>query len=155
MIFDVLENHTLYTAIGYNLSSAFKFLLETDLMALPVGRIELDGDRMYAIVQEYPTRLAEGGFWESHRNYIDVQYICRGREQMGVASLKSMTLGDYSPEKDFQAMADLKIGIGNTIEVNSGQFVVFFPGDAHKPGLSVASEPELVKKIVVKVKISL
>lgn len=153
MIFDVLENHVLYAGTGYNLKTAFNFLLGTDLGALPVGRIELDGDRVFVMVQEYLTRPALEGFWESHRKYIDVQYVCHGREQMGFASLRSMTLGEYSPEKDFQAMSDLKIGIGNAIEVNAGQFVVFFPGDAHKPGLSVASEPELVKKIVVKVKL--
>ena len=153
MIFDVLENHSLYTAMGYNFSPAFKYLLETDLAGLPVGRIDLDGDRLYALVQEYMTKPAVGGFWESHRKYIDIQYVCRGREQMGFASLRSMTLGEYVPEKDFQAMADLKIGIGNTIEVNSGQFAVFFPGDAHKPGISVGPEPESVKKIVFKVKL--
>ena len=153
MIFDVLENHYLYTPIGYNLSAAFNFLLESDLAALPVGRTDLDGDRLYAMVQEYMTKPAVEGFWESHRKYIDVQYVYRGREHMGFANLRSMTLGEYNPEKDFQPMADLKISLGNTVEVNAGQFVVFFPGEAHKPGLSVVPEPELVKKVVVKVKL--
>lgn len=41
--------------------------------ALPVGRMELDGDNPSALVQEYVTKLAEKGLWEIHRKYIDVQ----------------------------------------------------------------------------------
>ena len=153
MIFDTLENHGLYASMGYNLSAAFKFLLESDLAALPVSRLELDGDRMYAMLQEYTTKPPSEGFWEAHRKYIDVQYVIRGREHMGFANLKSMELGEYVSEKDFQPMRNINTGVGNTIEVCSGQFVVFFPGDAHKPGISAGQAVESVKKIVVKVKL--
>ena len=113
-----------------------------------MGRVDIDGDRLYALVQEYQTRPAEQGLWEAHRRYIDVQYIVSGRERMGVANIHTMQLGEYVMEKDFQPMT----GTGNDIEVFPGSFIIFFPEDGHMPGLKV-NEPERVKKVVLKVKI--
>jgi biofilm protein TabA len=146
MIFDLLENHARYTGLGPNLAAAFDYLVNTDLAALKPGRINLQGDALYVLVQEYTTKPAEQGLWEAHRRYIDVQYIFSGRERMGFAHLSTMQLGEYVPERDFQPMT----GSGNQIDVFAGAFVIFHPEDAHMPGLAVTI-PEPVKKIVVKV----
>jgi YhcH/YjgK/YiaL family protein len=148
MIFDSLENRARYRGLSYNLPAALQFLAENDLAALPVGRKDLDGNSLYLVVQESMTRPREQGKWEAHRKYIDIQYIARGEERMGFANLSTMQLGEYFPEKDFQAMT----GIGNHVDVSVGSFAIFFPEDAHMPGLCVDT-PKLVKKIVLKVKI--
>jgi YhcH/YjgK/YiaL family protein len=148
MIFDTLDNHARYTGLGYNLPTALNFLLENDLMSLPIGRIDINGDNLYVLVQEYVTKPIEQGVWESHRKYIDVQHIVSGTERMGIANLGTMQLGEYTPEKDFQPMS----GIGNHLDVFAGSFVIFFPDDAHMPGLQV-HQPELIRKVVVKVRI--
>jgi YhcH/YjgK/YiaL family protein len=148
MIFDTLDNHARYAGLGYNLPAALKFLLENDLTSLPPGRMDIDGDNLYALVQEYVTKPAEQGMWEAHRKYIDVQYIVSGQERMGVANLRTMQLGEYVPEKDFQPMR----GRGNYLDVFAGSFVIFFPEDGHMPGLCV-NAPEAVRKVVLKVKI--
>jgi biofilm protein TabA len=146
MIFDLLANHTRYTGLGPNLAAAFDFLANTNLAALKPGRIDLKGEALYVLVQEYTTKPAEQGLWEAHRRYIDVQYILSGHERMGFAQLSTMQLGDYVPERDFQPMS----GSGHTLDVFPGAFVIFHPQDAHMPGLAV-NIPEPVKKIVVKV----
>jgi YhcH/YjgK/YiaL family protein len=110
--------------------------------------MDIDGDNLYALVQEYVTKPVEQGVWEAHRRYIDVQYMVSGTERMGVANLRVMRLGEYSAEKDFQPM----IGTGNFLDVFAGAFVIFFPEDAHMPGLQ-ASQPEFIRKVVLKVKI--
>jgi YhcH/YjgK/YiaL family protein len=148
MIFDTLDNHARYVGLGYNLPAAMKFLLENDLTSLPPGRMDLNGDNLYVLVQEYNTKPAEQGMWEAHRKYIDVQYMVSGQERMGVANLRTMQLGEYVTEKDFQPMS----GRGNHLDVFAGSFVIFFPEDAHMPGLCV-NAPESVKKVVLKVKI--
>lgn len=146
MIFDTLENALRYGGLGSGLPAALKYLLETDLASLPVGRIDLDEDRLYVLVQEYATKPVAQGKWEAHRRYIDVQYLASGRERMGFANLGTLQLGEYHPEKDFQALS----GTGNYVEVLAGAFVIFFPEDAHMPGLCV-DQPEPVRKIVLKV----
>lgn len=146
MIFDTLEHALRYAELGSGLPAAMKYLLETDIASLPVGRINLDGDRLYVLVQEYETKPPEQGKWEAHRRYIDVQYVASGRERMGFANLGTMQLGEYHPEKDFQALS----GAGNQVDVFAGAFVIFFPEDAHMPGLCV-DQPEPVRKVVLKV----
>lgn len=148
MIFDTLNHSARYAVLESKLGAALKFLHETDLTALPVGRIEIDGDNLYALVQEYNTKPVEQGMWEAHRRYVDVQYVLRGQERMGFASLENMVLGEYIPEKDFLPMS----GKGNFVDVFAGAFVIFFPQDGHMPGLCVDT-PEPVRKIVLKVKV--
>jgi YhcH/YjgK/YiaL family protein len=148
MIFDTLDNHARYEGLGNNLPAALKFLLENDLTSLPPGRMDIDGGNLYALVQEYFTRPAEQGVWEAHRRYIDVQYMVSGQERMGVANLRTMQLGEYVSEKDFQPMS----GKGDYLDVLAGSFVIFFPEDGHMPGLCVIA-PEAVRKVVLKVRI--
>jgi YhcH/YjgK/YiaL family protein len=147
MIFDTLENVSRYTGLGYNLPAALNYLVETDLAGLPIGRTDLDGENLYVLVQEYDTKLPDAGKWEAHRKYIDVQFLMRGVERMGFANLCTMQLAEYIPEKDFQTLS----GSGNFVDVFAGSFVIFFPEDAHMPGLCV-EQPEPIRKVVLKVR---
>ncbi|MBA4383826.1 MAG: hypothetical protein C0410_03755 [Anaerolinea sp.] len=145
MIFDMLSNSYLYTDISARMDRAFDYLNLTDLTSLPVGRIDLDGNHLYVLVQEYTTKPLEEGKWEAHRRYLDVQYMLSGCERIDFALTSTMKLGEYSVEKDYQAMT----GSGSTLNLVEGSFAVFFPQDAHMPGLAVGS-PSQVKKVVVK-----
>ena len=59
-----------------------EWLQSTDLAALPLGRQEIDGDKVYANVQEYETKETFG--IEAHRRYIDIQMLVFGKEILGV-----------------------------------------------------------------------
>ncbi|MBI5296799.1 MAG: YhcH/YjgK/YiaL family protein [Chloroflexi bacterium] len=148
MIFDTLDNLARYDGLGHNLPRALKFLAETDLATLPIGRIDIDGDDLYAMTQEYLTKPAEQGKWEAHRKYIDIQYVIGGTERMGFANLRTMQVGEYVPERDFLSMN----GTGSFVDVFAGSFVIFFPEDGHMPCLC-ADEPQQVRKVVLKVKV--
>ena len=100
------------------------------------------------MVQEYDTKPAAQAKWEAHRKYIDIQYVISGMERMGFANLKTMQVGEYAPERDFQALN----GAGSFVDVFAGAFVIFFPEDGHMPCLCVDA-PEPVRKIVLKVRI--
>ena len=145
MIFDMLSNSNLYAGIAPRLKTAFDYLNNTDLAALPVGRINLDGDHIYVLVQEYLTKRLDQGFWESHRRYLDLQYMHSGCERIDFALLETMKLGEYAEDRDFQAMT----GTGSPLNLVAGSFAVFFPQDAHMPGLACGMQLQ-VKKIVVK-----
>ncbi len=146
MIYDNIKNADTYANLGPRFRQAFDYLKSNDLAALPVGRVELDGKNVYVLVQEYASKLKEQGKWEAHKRYIDLQYIVSGVEKMGFASLDRMKLGDYNPDKDFQALS----GEGVFLPMGPGDFMLLWPQDAHMPGMAVES-PVPVKKVVVKI----
>ena len=80
MIVDRLENWSFYAGLPPRIVRALEFLRDTDLAALSLGRHELDGDRLFALVQEYTTKPIEQCKWEAHRRYCDVQFVARGAE---------------------------------------------------------------------------
>ncbi len=146
MIYDNIKNANLYAHLGPRFQQAFDYLKSNDLAALPVGRMELDGKNVYVLVQEYASKLKEQGKWEAHKRYVDLQYIVSGVEKMGFASLDRMKLGDYNPDKDFQALS----GEGVFLPLGPGDFMLLWPQDAHMPGMA-AESPVPVKKVVIKI----
>lgn len=148
MIFDTLDHWQTYFGANETFSRAFHYLAEHDLSSMAPGRYDIEGDKLYALVQEYTTKLPEQGKWEAHKRYIDVQYVDSGQERIGFANIHTMEPGEYMAEKDFQALT----GTGNNVTVFPGAFVAFFPEDAHMPGLCVDS-PAPVRKIVIKIRI--
>ena len=87
MILDTLHQVSTYTALSPHFGNAFAFLRQvTD--ETPVGRHDIAGDDVFALVQRNNTTLVAERQYESHRKYVDVQYIQRGREVMYWAPLR-------------------------------------------------------------------
>ena len=133
-----------------------EWLQSTDLAALPLGRQEIDGDKVYANVQEYETKETFG--IEAHRRYIDIQMLVFGKEILGVIPVSDdlPVTTPYSDKDDYllfdpAAIPFLKQSAEHPgrLILGPGQCVIFTPSDAHAPGLA-AGQPEKVRKIVVK-----
>ena len=148
MVIDSIENAGLYYGLGQGIKRALRFL-QQDVKDLPDGRIDIDGDNLFAIVQQYTTKASTDGFWEAHRKYIDVQFVVSGRELIGYAPATGMQVTEFNEERDLVKLD----GSGNFIELNANTFMILFPHDAHMPGIML-TEPSPVKKIVIKVAVS-
>ncbi len=148
MVIDQLKNASLYFGMGKGIEAALRYLQSTDATRIEPGRYELDGDRLFAMVQQYETKPKEKGFWEAHRKYIDVQYVARGMEHMGFAQLRALKPGQYDESRDFLPLE----GTGEFALMREGTFVILGPEDAHMPGMAVDT-PQPVRKVVVKVKV--
>ncbi|MCB0106950.1 MAG: YhcH/YjgK/YiaL family protein [Caldilineaceae bacterium] len=157
MIIDRLSNlnasfyPSLFAAAGTSglvsrLQAGFNYLQQTDLSAVPAGTVQIDGDRVFAMIQEYNTKPRAQGFWESHRKYIDIQYVVSGVEQMGYVNIAQVTNGAYDADKDLI----MHEGSGSFILLPAGMFTLLFPNDVHMPQIAV-DNPHPVKKVVVKV----
>lgn len=147
MILDKLENAAIYREMEPNLVSAFGFLVGNDLSSLPVGRHEIDGEDVYAMVAEYDTKPKQGAKWEAHRRYIDIQCVVQGAEQIGWAIVDDLDVTqDYDAGKDCVLLE----GEGQFFTLRPGLFALLHPHDAHMPGLAI-QEPVKAKKVVVKV----
>lgn len=150
MITADLKEMTSAAALRPGIIKALEFLRRPDLLSLPDGRCEIDGERLYAMVQRYATTAVDAPKFEAHRKYIDVQYIAQGTEAIGWAPLDRVTVTEvYDPEKD-ALFGGVPAGGWSPVILRCGQFAVLYPGDAHAPKLA-AGAPVQVMKIVVKV----
>jgi YhcH/YjgK/YiaL family protein len=148
MIIDRLENADRYYSVHERIAAAFDYLTTTDLQAIAPGKYAIDGDNLFAIVQEYETKDSAAEQMEAHRKYMDVQYMIIGTEQVGHAILHGQTIAkEYDAESDFLLVADAPSFFS---KLDAGMFMVFFPTDLHMPCI-MDGEKATVKKVVVKV----
>ena len=145
MIVDKLDKVGCYQW-NESMAKAFAFLAKNDLDALKNGRVEIDGDKVFALVQSYDSKPADKGMWEAHRKYADIQVVVSGTEQIGYAEIDSLTADPHIEEKDFTKLT----GEGGFCRMSAGMFMVLYPQDAHMPGMAVG-KPAPVKKIVMKI----
>jgi biofilm protein TabA len=128
---------------------AIAFLHDRNLDLIAPGRYEIDGDNVYAMITEGAGKEIDSAAWEGHRKYIDLHYVIKGRERIGIISNDSLKVTiPYDEVKDAENYyyADGKFYLA-TPEI----FFLFFPGDAHQPGIKVGSN-QPIKKLVIKIK---
>jgi len=148
MVVDCLEHEGTRLLEHENIASALRWLKSEETAQLPAGKYELQGQSLYAIVDEYMTRPQDACRLETHRRYADVQYVVRGSELMGYApAILLKPEGTYDAERDVQ----FHRGRADFLLLHQGLFAVMLPSDAHMPGVAVDGHPAAVKKIVVKV----
>ncbi|NMC41573.1 MAG: DUF386 domain-containing protein [Bacteroidales bacterium] len=128
---------------------AFSFLKETNLDTLELRRYDLDGNNLYVLVSEYQTKDENEAKFEAHRRYADIQYVAKGSEiiQITPLAMRDTITQEYDATRDIEFFTVKEHASYNA---DPGRFFVFFPGDAHKPGLRTGPEPQPVRKIVVK-----
>lgn len=148
MIVDRLDNAALYFGLGERITSALRYLKDNDCTKLPVGKIPIRGEQIFALVQDNTTKPRDQGVWEAHRKYIDVQFVAAGVEEMGYANISTLTVKTPYEEKVDYVLFE---GTGSFVTVPAGSFTIFFPGDGHIPGSAVDGKPAAVRKVVVKV----
>lgn len=150
MIFDRLDQLAKYGSVPH-LDGVLDYLARTDVMALPDGDIPIRGDELYVKVLTYVPKPAPENFFETHKRYTDVQILFRGVEQMQVTGTSNLTgHTTYDDAHDFQFFTATDDISG--IVVRAGEFIVFSPGEAHKPGCHWRELDATVKKLVFKAK---
>ncbi len=149
MIIDSLSNSHQYRETHKGFAEGFDFLEKAVEDNLPAGRYEIDGDIVFAFIQEYTSNT--DSTFEAHKNYIDIQFIAEGTEVIYSADASYFTVREeYNAEKDIMFLEGYEKA--SMAILQKGEYGIFFPWDAHKPGLCFDGKPGNVKKIVVKVK---
>ncbi len=150
MIFDTINqlNH-------YSIPSKEKiisFLKNNDPRHLSDGEHSIDGKDLFVKVMSYVPKPALEKEFETHRVYADLQYVVTGVELMQtVPSTELKPNTEYDPVGDYQFFkAEHFI---NDHVVRAGQFMVFFPGEAHRPSCLYQNHTASVKKLVFKIRI--
>lgn len=130
---------------------AFRYLKNTNLDTVTPGKYYLDGQNVYISVTEGNTKDFEATRWEAHRKYIDIQYVIKGKEKMGMAPFAKATENvAYDPTKDngFYAVAESD---ARYYLADPSVFLIFFPQEAHRPNIKTDG-CDADKKIVIKIK---
>lgn len=150
MIIDHLNQAQHYYTLNPGIELALRYLQTTDFTKLENGKYELDGDNLLAIVQEYDTKDPATEKLESHKKYIDVQYVVSGREKMGHALLQAQVPSRlYNPEDDFMLFDEAPDFFSLITE---GMFTIFYPTDLHMPCI-LHQQSSHVRKVVMKVSV--
>jgi len=130
---------------------AFEFLAKTNLKTIETGTYEIDGKNLFAAISEYDSKDEDNAKIEAHKKYADIQYVISGKEQMGVLPLDSMK--PFIPYSEKNDIAFFKTDITNYYHhANPSNFFIFFPNDAHRPGVKIDKNTP-IKKVVIKVKL--
>ena len=145
MICDTLQHLTRYKGLCKNLDTAIDYLLIHDPARLPLGRTEVDGENVFINVMEADlspdsTRL------EYHKKYADLQIDLTGGEGWGYTNLPGEEAGEFTGDIGFRTSPDAVSGT-----LGEGRFVLFFPGELHKPGVARPGCAH-VRKVVIKIR---
>lgn len=151
MIYDNISHMDRYCALAAGIAEGLRWLRDLD-GSIAEGRYELGGGS-YANVERYTTRESNALGFESHCDYIDIQYLVAGRERVRVRDREALACTTpYDARRDAAFYHD-DGGSASELLLGDGMFAIFFPQDAHEPQLA-AEEPAEVTKAVVKVRIS-
>ena len=152
MIYDTLNNIAFYKGLSPDIYEGLKFLQQVT-SDIAVGTYQLTPN-VKAIVSEYTTKEVNENGYEAHHQNIDIQYLLKGKEKIACLPVEELSeIKPYNKETDaafYNAVSDHS---PSTLDLRSGYFAIFFPQDGHMPCLYV-NEPEKVKKVVVKVRVS-
>jgi YhcH/YjgK/YiaL family protein len=148
MILDDLRAAGRYETLHPLFRQGFEFLARPDLEQLASGRYDLQGDRLFALVNRDPGRGRSGARLEAHRRYIDIQYLVAGKEEIGWRPTEQCqhVTEPFDTGRDIMFFADAPL---TWIELPVGKFMIFYPQDAHAP--LAASGDNL--KVVIKVEV--
>ena len=131
------------------LARALEIIEDLDWETVECGRYDVD-EELYYMVQEYETKYPEQARYEAHEKYVDIQYIVKGVERMEFAETSKLKVTEkYNPEKDVKFLEEPKVIDASIVE--AGYYRIFYPEDAHRPGLCVDNTPGKVKKILAKI----
>lgn len=101
------------------------------------------------LVQKLTTKAWETSQLEAHREFLDIQYIVKGKEVVGWAPVDTLT-----PADEFNTAKDKGMYTGKNypMEIAEGYCYVVYPEDAHAPGTYLDEAGE-VTKLVIKLKV--
>ena len=143
MIVDSVKHIRDYEALLPGINAGMDYV--EDHGDLAVGRYEFEGG--YLMVQQGVTTALDEGTYEAHRNYIDVQILLEGGEEVAWAERNSLDVViAYDPAKDAERLDGPR---EHSMLVEEGMFWAALPHDAHRP-CAHTGYPHGYRKIVMK-----
>ena len=147
MIYDTLDRLARYRFINPHIEKIVTFISSTDLHELSEGKVAISGDDAFVNVMKSTCRSIEEAQLETHNQYLDIQVVLQGFEQIGVAprSLLKESEG-YHAENDLEFWKD---PCQFFLTMKKSQFALFLPEDGHLPLIGEGKVHKLVFKLKI------
>jgi len=152
---DEVQNKSLAKDIQFYIEYAKKN--ENKILSLVSGSYDAEYNDIKMNVGKYFTKEESDKFWESHKKYVDVQIMINGTEKVAVSDIRNMNEKSFDSEKDLVILEGKK---AFDVIMKTGDVLVFFPNDAHKPELNISENDnsknlrKIVTKVVFKIEIN-
>ncbi|WP_455593029.1 YhcH/YjgK/YiaL family protein [Bacteroides sp.] len=146
MIVSNLQNSQRVESLHPLFKTLFDYVKSHDLLHTELGRIEIDGDRLF-INNVNPECVASNKqVLELHRDYIDVHILLEGAETIGWKAIEDLTTETqpYEKEGDCALYADAPTTF---VDLLPGQFVIVYPEDPHAPIIGEGKIRKLIAKV--------
>lgn len=143
-----IQNKSLAKDIRFCIEFAKKN--ENKILSLVNGSYDVGYNNIKMNLGKYFTKSENEKFWESHKKYLDVQIMINGTEKVAINDIRDMEVKSFDEEKDLTILEGDK---AFDIIIKTGDVLVFFPNDVHKPELNVSENDDSgnIRKIVTKV----
>lgn len=148
MILANLSNKSEYYGIHPELDKALDYLTDDFLANAPTERTLLDGEDLFVTRFDLTTVSFEETFYESHKQYLDIQIVTKGEERVDIAHPDHLTLTQH--QNDFYGYTG---DADQSVVLRPGNFLIVFPGDAHRLKIAVNSPGEAFTRVVFKIKV--
>lgn len=129
------------------LKEAREWLNNVDQEQLEDGNYVISEGHMFASVQSYDTCEITERHFESHKEFVEIQYLIRGKELFAITQLDHLLKAGEEREQDNYFYEFPKEY--SSIILTPGQFLVLMPSDGHASRGKVGNS-ERVKKVIFK-----
>jgi YhcH/YjgK/YiaL family protein len=155
MIFANVHNtQDMFAWLPPALRTAVTLLKNTDFDKLAAGRHDVQGDDIFFLVIDLTTKPMTENKPEVHREYIDVQFLFKGKEKIGFAPDTGNNKVSENLLKERDIIFYESAQNESFVAMKPGDFAIFFPADVHRPACQLDG-PAAVRKVVVKVRSAL
>ncbi|MCL2588534.1 MAG: YhcH/YjgK/YiaL family protein [Oscillospiraceae bacterium] len=150
MVVGTLSTCERYYVFGERFQKAFEFLKKNDINKMEPGRHEIDGDDVFAYVQQYDSKSIDNCGFEQHKVYADVHFVANGFEYLGYGPIEraGKPITEYDPVADaifFEKECEYVL-------LQTGDIAIVFPEDVHMPQKRALVEVP-VRKVCIKVRV--
>lgn len=149
MIIDSICNCEKYYNVHPSFKAAFEALKSINT-STPDERITVDGDNIFINLSTYINKNVNDCLFESHKKYIDIQFVLNGSEKIDVCPTASLKATDDRLDSDDIAFYE-NTSVFSQAYLTEGGFAVLFPGEAHRPCVAPDGKGVKVRKAVAKI----
>lgn len=127
----------------------FKWIAETDLLAIPKGKHPIEGSKLVASVEDSKNGPLAKRQSESHYHHIDFQYVVSGTERFGIIDHK--TSKPNCEWREDVIHYDYDVSKARFLDSSPDRFFIFFPSDWHIAKVENDTDDQQIRVIVIKV----
>jgi biofilm protein TabA len=133
------------------LIKGLEYLQRTDFSRTEIGKYEIEGPQIFALVQEQQTGPKAECRPEAHVKNIDIQYVIEGTDVIGfgLPNPANEVAEDLLSEKD--CLFYKNVQNETDLVLTSGMYAIFFPEEVHRPNCQNGAVGGKLRKVVVKV----